>query len=115
VKDRQDILILAERIRTELPAEHVTEKRMFGGITFLLNGNMLCCASKQGLMARVGKDAEAKALLQPYAQPCLGTGRRMAGFIIVEPGGIADSTALSRWLEMARVYVTQLPPKAPRS
>jgi TfoX/Sxy family transcriptional regulator of competence genes len=43
----------------KLQAEHVTEKRMFGGITFLLNGNMLCCASKQGLMVRVGKEAEA--------------------------------------------------------
>jgi hypothetical protein len=85
VKDRQDVSILAERIRAELQAEHVTEKRMFGGITFLLNGNMLCCASKQGLMVRVGKEAEAAALSQPLARPCLGTGRRMAGFIMVEP------------------------------
>jgi hypothetical protein len=46
MKDRRDVLILAERIRAELPAEHVTERRMFRGITFLLNGNMLCCASK---------------------------------------------------------------------
>ena len=111
MKNRQDVLILAERIRAELPAEHVTERRMFGGITFLLNGNMLCCASKQGLMARVGKDAEEMALSQSHAQPCLGTGRRMAGFIMVEPAGITDSTALSRWLEMARAYVSRLPPK----
>jgi hypothetical protein len=62
VEDRQDVLILAERIRAEFQAEHVTEKRMFGGITFLLNHNMLCCASKQGLMVRVGKDTEAAAL-----------------------------------------------------
>lgn len=84
---------------------------MFGGITFLMNGNMLCCASKQGLMVRVGKDAEPAALSQPFAQPCLGTGRRMAGFIMVEPAGTAEPTALSRWLEMARAYVSRLPPR----
>ncbi len=109
---REDISILVERIRAQLPAALVTEKRMFGGVTFLLNGNMLCCASKQGLMVRVGKEAEASALAQPFAQPCLGTGRRMAGFIMVEPAGIAESTALSRWLEMARDHVGRLPPKA---
>jgi TfoX N-terminal domain len=112
MKERQDVLILVERIRAELPAGHVTEKRMFGGVTFLMNGNMLCCASKRGLMVRVGKEAEAAALSQPFAQPCLGTGRRMAGFIMVEPAGIAESTALSRWLEMARAYVGRLPPKS---
>lgn len=108
---RQDVLILAERIRAQLAAERVSEKRMFGGITFLVNGNMLCCASRQGLMVRVGKEAEAAALSQPFAQPCLGTGRRMAGFIMVAPAGIAESTALSHWLEMARAYVSRLPPK----
>jgi TfoX N-terminal domain len=111
MKERQDVLILAERVRDLLPAGHVTEKRMFGGITFLMNGNMLCCASKQGLMVRVGKEAEAAALSQPSARPCLGTGRRMAGFIVVEPAGIAESTALSLWLELARAYVSGLPPK----
>lgn len=111
MKDRQDVLILSERIRAELQAEHVTEKRMFGGITFLLNGNMLCCASKQGLMVRVGKDAEAAALSQPLAKPCLGTGRRMPGFVMVEPDGIAEAAALTRWLEVARANVSRLPPK----
>lgn len=111
MKDRQDVLILAERIRAELPAEHITEQRMFGGITFLLNGNMLCCASKQGLMARVGKDAEAEALSRPHAQPCRGAGRRMAGFIMIEPTGIAEPKALSHWLDLARAYVARLPSK----
>lgn len=114
MKQRQDVLILAERIRGLMPARDVTEKRMFGGITFLMNGNMLCCASRQGLMVRVGKGAEAAALSRPFAQPCLGTGRPMAGFIMVEPAGIAESTALTQWLEMARAYVGRLPPKAAR-
>jgi TfoX/Sxy family transcriptional regulator of competence genes len=112
MKERHDVLILAGRVRSLLPAGPVTEKRMFGGITFLMNGNMLCCASKQGLMVRVGKEAEAAALSQPFARPCLGTGRPMAGFVMVESAGFAESTALSRWLEMARAYVSRLPPKA---
>jgi hypothetical protein len=108
---KEDVAILAERIRAQLRAGHISEKRMFGGITFLLNGNMLCCASRHGLMVRVGKDAEAAALSQRFAQPCLGTGRRMSGFIMVEPAGIKGSAALSRWLEMARTYVSGLPAK----
>jgi TfoX N-terminal domain len=111
VKDRQDVLLLADRIRAALQVTHVTEKRMFGGITFLLNGNMLCCASKQGLMVRVGKDGEAAALAQPLARPCLGTGRRMGGFVMVEPDGVAETTALTRWLDVALAYVSRLPPK----
>lgn len=63
-------------------------------------------------MVRVGKEAEAAALSQPFAQPCLDAGRRMAGFIMVEPAGISESAPLSRWLELARAYVNRLPPKA---
>jgi hypothetical protein len=111
MKDHDKVLVLAGRIRAALPAGHVTEKRMFGGVTFLLNGNMLCCASKQGLMVRVGRDAEAAALSQPFARPCLGTGRQMAGFIMVERAGIPDGGMLSQWLDMARAYVERLPPK----
>jgi TfoX/Sxy family transcriptional regulator of competence genes len=111
MKKQQDVLVLAERIRGQLPTGDISERRMFGGITFLMNGNMLCCASKRGLMVRVGKEAEAAALTERFAQPCLGTGRRMAGFIMVERAGIAESAALTRWLEMARAYVSKLPPK----
>lgn len=111
MKPQQDIHILAERIRVVLPTRRTTEMRMFGGITFLLDGNMLCCASKQGVMFRVGKDAEASALSRPFARPCLGTGRPMAGFILVEPAGIADTAMLAEWVDMARAYVDRLPPK----
>lgn len=111
MKDHNEVLVLGKRIRAALAAGHVTEKRMFGGVTFLVNGNMLCCASKQGLMVRVGKDAEAAALSRPFARPCLGTGRQMAGFVMVERAGISDAEMLSRWLDIARAYVERLPPK----
>jgi hypothetical protein len=65
-------------------------------------------------MVHVRKEAEADALSQPVAQPRLGTGRRMAGLVIVEPTRIAESTALSRWPEMACACVNRLPPKAAR-
>jgi TfoX/Sxy family transcriptional regulator of competence genes len=111
MKDHNEVLVLADRIRSALPAGQVTEKRIFGGVTFLVNGNMACCASKQGLMVRVGRDAEAAALSQPFARPCLGTGRQIAGFITVERAGISDAGMLSRWLDIARAYVERLPPK----
>lgn len=84
---------------------------MFGGITFMLSGNMLCCVSKQGLMVRVGADAEPVALASPFAQPCMGAGRRMAGFILVSFSGVASSAQLKKWLSMAQAYVGKLPEK----
>ena len=84
---------------------------MFGGITFLVNGNMLCSASRHGLMVRVGREAEPEALARPFARPCLGAGRRMAGFIMVEPRGIATDARLAEWVAMACGYVEALPRK----
>jgi|GEM_PF-4101451 len=63
---------LAERIRNTLIGTPLSEKRMLGGITFVHRGNMLCCASKKGLMVRVGKDAEAIALAKLAASRCTG-------------------------------------------
>ena len=73
-----DPLLLAARVEDALPAGLATQKRMFGGITFLVSGNMLCCATRTGLMVRVGAAAQAEALASPFWRPCLGAGRRMA-------------------------------------
>lgn len=107
---QQGALALAERIRITLPDGHASEKRMFGGVTFLVNGNMLCCAFGHGLMLRVGTDAEAGALSQPHVRRLSET-RKMPGFVFVEPAGMADRPALSHWVGMARAYVDPLPPK----
>ncbi|MBR0701969.1 TfoX/Sxy family protein [Bradyrhizobium diazoefficiens] len=115
MKQQQDeSLVLAERIRAVLPEGHASEKRMFGGITFLVNGNMLCCAFKRGLMLRVGTDAEAGALSQPFVRPLSKT-RKMSGFVFVEPGGMSRRTALSRWIDMARAHVDPMPAKAAKA
>lgn len=106
--------MLISRVRSALAERPVIAKRMFGGLTFLLNGNMLCCVSDKGLMARVGAKAEPSALKRPHATPCLGSGRRMAGFILVSHDGVAADADLSAWLGMALAYVEQLPPKEPK-
>jgi hypothetical protein len=113
MKRPQDILMLANGIRAVLPDGHASERRMFGGITFLVKGNMLCCVFKQGLMLRVGKDAEAAALSQPFVRRLSDT-RKMPGFVFVEPEGIADAAELSYWISIARAYVDRLPPKTPK-
>jgi TfoX/Sxy family transcriptional regulator of competence genes len=106
---------LEDRIRNSLIGLPVSEKRMFGGVTFLLNGNMLCCASKKGLMVRVGKDAEPQALANAMAKRCDGGGHPMPGFISIEPAGISQDNALESWLQMALTYVGTLPPKTEKS
>ncbi|GAC1508111.1 MAG: hypothetical protein NVS1B6_15600 [Steroidobacteraceae bacterium] len=102
--------ILAERIRAVLDRP-ITVKRMFSGLTFMLEGNMLCCVSTKGLMVRVGAAAESEALKRPLVARCLGTGRSMAGFLLVAPQGVANDADLRAWLGLALAYVGDLPPK----
>jgi len=102
---------LASRVEAAVPELNLTTKRMFGGVTFLLDGKMLCCASSKGLMVRVGADAEPLALESPHASPCLGTGRPMPGFIMIEPAGLTKDSDLERWIALARTYVEKLPKK----
>ena len=106
-----DVQVLAERVQAVVSDRKLTARRMFGGITFLLDGNMLCCASRKGLMVRIGAAAEPRALESPHASPCLGTGRPMPGFVMIEPSGIVADDDLMRWIAMARAYVEKLPPK----
>ena len=103
--------VLVERTRALIPDESVEQKKMFGGTCFMVNGNMLVCASKRGLMARVGKHQEAEALARPHASPCRPTGRPMPGFIRIEPEGVASDEDLKAWVDMARAYVCALPEK----
>ncbi|ASP36788.1 TfoX/Sxy family protein [Labrenzia sp. VG12] len=107
--------VLIERIRALIPDDRVEQKRMFGGTCFMVNGNMLVCASKRGLTARVGKDQEPLALSRPHAMQCRPTGRPMPGFIRIEPEGIETDDDLRDWVEMARTYVCALPPKAAKA
>jgi TfoX/Sxy family transcriptional regulator of competence genes len=105
-----DVEILVERVRAGIDRP-VIVKRMFAGLAFMLDGNMLCCVSAKGLMVRVGAAAETEALQRPFAARCLGAGRPMPGFLLVEPRGVIDDADLSAWLVRALAYVGDLPPK----
>lgn len=104
---------LADRIRAAVKDHpNIGEIRMFGGLCFTLNGNMLVGTMKDGgLMARVGEEQDAAALAKPGAEPMAFTGRTMKGFIIVSPDELRDD-ALRDWISMAMAYVGPMPPKA---
>ena len=102
---------LAGRMREALVGrKFITEKRMFGGVCFLLRGNMLCGTGKSDFMFRVGKEQDAEALSRKGARPMDITGKVMKGFIWVDPGA-CDVRALKRWIAMAESYVGRLPSK----
>ena len=105
---------LAGRLRAALAGRKgVREKRMFGGVCFLLRGNMLCGTGKSDFMFRVGKAQDAQALARPGARPMDITSRKMPGFVWVDPG--CDSRALERWIALAEKYVAALPAKRSRA
>jgi hypothetical protein len=89
----------------------VVEKKMFGGIAFMLNGNMCCGVIQDMLMARVGPAHYAGALQQPHARDMDFTGRPMKGFVFVEAAGIETDMQLLEWVDRCQAFVATLPPK----
>jgi TfoX/Sxy family transcriptional regulator of competence genes len=104
---------LADRIREQLTGEDgVGEKKMFGGLAFLVNGHMCVAASGQGgLLARVDPAGDDDALAQPHAEAMVMRGRPMDGWIRVAPEGVASESDLRSWVERGLAYVRTLPPK----
>jgi TfoX/Sxy family transcriptional regulator of competence genes len=102
---------LAERIRDRIAASPgVTDKRMFGGIAFLTNGNMTVGVSGDDLMVRVGKEAYEDALAEPGVRPFDMSGHPMTGWVLVD-GAQLDDDVLTDWIDRARAFVATLPPK----
>ena len=103
---------LAGRIRQRLArSKNVEEKKMFGGIGFLLNGNMLVGVWKDSLIARLGPDQGDEALLEPHVKEFDITGRAMKGWVLVEPEGVENDDQLSAWIQRAVKFVGKLPAK----
>jgi TfoX N-terminal domain len=103
---------LAERVREQLAAEPaITEKAMFGGLAFLLGGNMAVGLSGEELMVRVGPDASDDALARPHTRPFDMTGRPMKGWILVAPEGVAEDDDLTAWVARGVDFARSLPPK----
>jgi TfoX/Sxy family transcriptional regulator of competence genes len=104
---------LANRIREALAGEAgVTEKRMFGGLAFLVGGHMAVAASGQGgLMVRVDPDETDALLAEPHARPFEMRGRAMEGWLRVDDEGVRTQRQLEPWVARGVAYVRSLPPK----
>jgi hypothetical protein len=103
---------LAQRIRDALARKKkIEEKKMFGGICFLLNGNMLVGVWKNSLIARLGPEQGDEALLEPHVKVFDITGKPMKNWIMVEPEGVVEYEKLSGWIQRAMKFVGKLPKK----
>jgi len=107
---------LADRIRSLVAGEDgVTEQTMFGGLAFLVNGNMCCGVTGTALMIRVGADGREQALREPHVRPMLLGGRVLSGFICIEPAGYAADDALASWVRRGLDFASGLPAKPVRT
>ena len=104
---------LANRIRELVSSEQgVSEQRMFGGLAFLLNGNMSVSASGQGgLLLRIDPAETDELLQRPHASPFQMRGRAMQGWLRVDPEGVRTKRQLERWVARGVAYARSLPGK----
>jgi hypothetical protein len=108
---------LAARIRELVGGEAgLTEKQMFGGLAFLIGGNMAISASGQGgVLVRVDPAKSVQLAGRPHAQVAVMRGREMPGWLRVEPDGVRSKAQLQRWVQEGVGYARSLPEKAPDS
>jgi TfoX/Sxy family transcriptional regulator of competence genes len=105
---------LAERIRTILEEEQrVTEKKMFGGVAFLLDGKMFVGIVKHDLMVRVGPDRYEESLKRRHVRPMDFTGKPMAGYVYVAPDGVSEDDELAEWVRLGAQFVRTLTGRTP--
>ena len=103
---------IAQRIREQLDEQAgLAEKRMFGGLAFLVNGNMAVGVVGDELMVRVGPDRYEEALRAPHARPMDFTKRPMRGFVFVAAAGFEEDEELHRWIERGVRFAASLPRK----
>ncbi|MFJ8011198.1 TfoX/Sxy family protein [Streptomyces sp. NPDC096339] len=103
---------LAQRIREQLGERpDVAEKRMFGGLAFLLHGNMTVGVVGDELIARVGPERAEQALARPEARPMDFTGRPMRGWVTVGGPALVEDAVLDHWITTATAFADTLPPK----
>lgn len=106
---------VADRVRRILGCRpDVTEKRMVGGLSFMVGGNMCCGVTGERLMVRVGADGRDRALAEPHARPMEFAGRGLSGFVCVDREGFATDAALAAWIQRGLDVVGQLPAKPQR-
>ena len=102
---------VAERIRSELNGIPFIEKKLFGGVGFLLNGNMACGVNKDDLIVRVDPEKHNALLKKPHVRPFDMTGRPMKGWLVVEADGFKTDKQLNTWIKEGVEFALRLPPK----
>jgi TfoX/Sxy family transcriptional regulator of competence genes len=103
---------LADRIRDALAArDDVTERKMFGGLAFMVSGNMCCGVIGSEAMLRLGEDGADAALDEPHTRPMDFTGRPMKGMVYVAAAGVEDAPSVRLWVDRAVAFAGSLPPK----
>ena len=106
---------LADRLRKLLAKRTgFSEKKMFGGLCFLLKGKMVCGVLKDDLVARLGPEKYKRALDRRHVRPMDFTGRPITGFVFVGPGGCRTEKSLHSWMTDAIKYVSSLPQNSKR-
>jgi hypothetical protein len=108
--------MLAARVRNVLAADpdvgdKAVEKKMFGGLAFMVRGHMCCGITGENLMVRLGEAQELESLAEPHVRPMDFTGRPLKGFVYVEPEGTRSTKDLSKWVSRSIRHVASLPPK----
>lgn len=99
----------AERVRRMLSGRpDVVEKKMVGGRSFMLNGSMCCGVTESGLMVRVGPEAAKRDLAQPHVRPMEFSGRRLSGYVRIDPAGYRTDAELSAWIQRGIDFVSTL-------
>lgn len=103
---------LAERVRKTLKRRRgITERKMFGGLAFMLNGNMCCGVIEKDLVLRLGDDGAAMALSKPHTRPMDFTGKPLKSMVFVSFAGYRSDDELKAWVSRAVDYVKTLPAK----
>jgi len=103
---------LAERVREVLgKSKSITEKKMFGGICFLYNGNMMVGVLKNDLIVKYDKTEHEKIIAQKHVRPFDFAGRPMAGIAYVGPAGVKTKKDLAKWVELGKAHAASLPKK----
>jgi len=105
----EDLELRIRRVLGRLP--DLTDKKMFGGIGFLVKGNMACGVHKDALIVRIGPEGYAEALARPYTRPFDITGRLMKGWVMVEREGYQSDEDLQGWVQQGIDFVFSLTPK----
>jgi len=103
---------LAQRIRDVLSArDGVTERKMFGGVGWMVNGNMACGAMGDNLLVRLDRNDTDRVLAEPHVQLMQMGTRTMRGFFTVDAAALAADAELARWIDAGAEYAASLPPK----